>query len=294
MVIIVSCSKHSRTLPYTKVDFYEDIYLPKQNLSPDFLDNFKNSFSKKAISLVRNNNDSTVCFDDYPGDYEYRTRDRFIQNVMSKNQVNINAYDEFKKIGIDCTNIVFREGAQNRPYDKNELAYRFFTARIIITATVIDSIIVKVNTREVDYAKANVSDYYKHYILELNEVIKGEHLFDEFPKRIEVKSQLGLDHLVKEEGDSNYTKKMMYLSKTINFEPSEQIIFKISNRASKQTIEEFLNNGSTFVYSGNVFSQQILKMIEEKEYSCSIHDIIRLYKKLEEINDTPNFFKRSY
>ena len=285
--------------------------MPKLNLSKakrnelklDYLENVLKITSKK---YVKPKNAENIFWD------SSLFQEKNIELELFNKRVNINENKRLLETGVDYTQLLIPISDPDAIYDKRLLAHIFFDSAIIFIGTVIDSThTIKTKMRDLYGIKKELTYHYANYKIKIDNLIKGKYMVDDFPSEIVIHNEYGLD---------TYTRDIYayrhYVETILNeefimfnfqkFEEGEKVIILIPFNERKRVVNEILE-GHTDLLGTNILSFERLKRsVADENYmnknkikvsgdlQKDMNNIIDFMIKLEDINDTPNFFNRSY
>lgn len=300
--------------PELLLEYYKDVYLPKQKITKESVLKFKEEYSNYVKEIVIERYKKQTGKKDLPKEFDYNNyiSSYLIDREMIKNRFNISKFNDLKKMGIDYFNIVFNSCDWENLYDKTSLSGRFFNSSIIFTATVIDSTYsFKKDTVDIFGIEKEIKQHYANFKLKVDKIIKGEFLVDNFPQYITIFNHYGTDSydrddVIYQRFKETKLKKITRIYDYTKFTEGEKVIIFIPFNEGKWVVEEILE-GQTDLFGTNILSSEKLNnSVTKEEYKNDkkikksgdtqkdIDNIIDFLIKLEEINDTPNFYNRSY
>lgn len=277
--------------------FYKDVYLQNLKMPKEKVSILKEDYISK-VQKVLNKNFKISSIEDSIFFNIYNTKSYF-EDRMYINRVNFNAFDEFKKIGVDITHYLFSDLRDPDEFTIDRYVELFFDSGIIFTATVIDSVHTKESYQGKFYDQdVTFCNYYVVYKLKVDKIIKGEYLFSNFPQDINLKVDLGHDvysydyELYLYERIKKIIKRFQDIQ-PINLIENEKILILKNINFDEKGIEKFLAGDITY-HGVSLFYENEDKASSVYRYIKSFKEIINFMTKVEEINDTPNFYNRSY
>lgn len=278
----------------TRFSFYKDVYLEKIEKDGKSIAQYKSDYISKAYNLRLLDNQYKAELDSMS--YEEIFHSIRLEEFLYNCRVNINEYDSFKKLGVNCLDMLF-EKIPRISNITNSLANKFFYSSIIIVASVVS--VRNTNTiltSEVDGENLEFNQYFLQYKVKISEVLKGDYFFNRIPEELIIQTKTGMDSYVEKEyweGKSGL-KKVMYPQKHLKMVKEEKIILLIpcslGKEAMKSLFEGNINDFNVEILNANNL-ELVLSEYKEKR---TIDEIITFYKKLEEINKSSIFFERSY
>jgi hypothetical protein len=265
-------------------------------------------------------------------EYISSEKSKTTREILFGAKVNINKIQEFKKLGIDVGKLPLelygRDRDRGTTLNKEALLfaryiYRYFTTDLIAVGTVIDSLPTRddqfisnskrvlCQLKEIDFPFNQISMidlisettqelftdnriFKTMYIFKVTEIIKGSQYYNVANPEIKLYVMSGLDEYTFRNGQN----VLMFL--TIKDDPTEywkENYYSVFNKS-----EEIYNNLNHFIEFDSYYAKESNGKIESginsmNLYPDSINTISKVaeyMKKLEKINDTPNFYNRSY
>lgn len=209
-------------------------------------------------------------------------------------RININAMNEFYKAGIDLSRIFSRVFYDGNTKDNAE--------RITLTSQIIIFGVLS------DISKYDNSNLWQKATIKIDEVLKGEFYFDELPNEfywyiggLYLQHGRGMGYVEFEKGDKillfvnkNGMDNELALKKIISSEKSPKLrygydVFK-KNETHDLGVEEY------FIVKEDQFVSKDYVSYGEHNYvyEGKVDSVLQVIRKVERINDTPNFYNRSY
>ncbi|HPG40880.1 MAG TPA: hypothetical protein PLP19_18355 [bacterium] len=212
-------------------------------------------------------------------------------------KVNINAYKQFKKIGVDLYGLSYQlAGAFN--FQENSLF-----SDLVIVGSVIK---VEYDTTKFDWQKKTFPAFFKTtFTIQVNEVLLGNDLYPNQPEQV----------LLKREGGFNVGSSL----ETVHFVIGEKYIFFLT-RKPLENIKELLHSSDPDVkkyleseahtYPGDdvldnkfIFVEVVYSTLSIKsgivydrfgKLKPDLNSIKKTIRKIDTINDRANFYNRDY
>jgi hypothetical protein len=221
-----------------------------------------------------------------------------LASIPYYNKINIKKYKELKKIGLDLVAFSRNNFAPN----KNNLDERSVNSQLIFTGTIVNR----------TYVPDPSSHYHEYYTIQVDEIVKGNDLFDSKVdfidvyqttgiQIIKVKEKVRIDTIRNMSSEFDFGKvneKYIFFSgfKGEDFESKYKKGTWIPKRIrgkvfvdDKDYIEVEFKDPVDFTDRRNLRHASFVSLDKEK-----VKKLKEFLEKYEKINDTPNFYKRSY
>lgn len=302
ILVAISCFAQSVVIPEPRVEYYRDVYLPKLKISKADIDIMKEDYLQKVKKILADNDKNPK--EPKSEKYKEQTSKRYIYPELFNNRVNVNAYDKFKEVGVDCLYSLFAVGRRDIENNINDFASWYFSSAVILVATVNESFVTKSKPRKTKPygVEKDFQIYYMNYKLQIDEVIKGNYLLEKFPDTINLKGDYGFDDY--ELADQNMYgsspdeielvkifKKVLY---PVELNVGDTVVFRLLPNYTKDNYGEFFKEETMNMISRNIIYQGYLDIFGAPEKLNNIDKVISFMKELEKINDTPNFLNKTY
>lgn len=251
-------------------------------------------------------------------------KDPYLKQKLFRAKIDINKFQEFKKLGIDLNKLFFTENGQYwKALSKESILYEwypyiYFTSNIIAIGTVIDSLPTNhdqfiLNSDRV-FSQLKQIDFPFNPISFFNLVSETtQELFSDnrvFP----IMFKLKITEFIK--GKQYYNDEnplITHFTYFAEFEKGQKVIMFLPLKDDPSGIfqyyyscfrksEEFYNSLNYCIYMDSYFAKEKNGKIINDINSLDLHTdsinniekVAKYMKKLEKINDTPNFYNRSY
>jgi len=279
------------------VEFYKDVYLPSINLEKNTESDLQKHYLDSFIKIFKSKN---IWVNDISIDFNNEISKEFIYNETYFKRININSYKDFLKLDADFIDLIFFPFSDKiHISDSLKVASIYFESSIIFSASLIDTLYTKEYEIDNEYGTENKlrSDYI-NYKFKINKFIKGSYLLSNIPETVSLKAPIGNEILTKKKLMKAKVKKEYKNKLYPEFNIGELVIFTKKYTSSLTDIEEFQKGklkdyfddlSNDFIPFGWIYELNFAS--DKKERTTSV---IEYFDKLEAINDSPNFYKRSY
>lgn len=260
-------------------------------LYPESIDPISKSYSKEYLE---------EHFVDYKKFYDKigcKSPDHFPMLVSNPyyNKIDLKKYKEFKKIGLDLV-----EFSKNN-FAPSDIYERSVNSQLIFTGTIVNR----------TYVTDPSSHYHEYYTIQVDEIIKGNDLFDSKIDFIDVYQTTGIQIVkVKEKVRIDTIRNM---SSEFDFGKIDEKYIFFSGFKGEDFERKYKNwawipkgRGKVYVDETDYIEVEIKDPVDftdrknlrhagfvpfDKEKVTKLKEFLEKYEK---INDTPNFYKRSY
>jgi len=245
-----------------------------------------------------------ATFDEYISKLKQITQDKDLNwgialSSLFYNKININKLDELKENGFDIEDLTIKWG-DNFYKSKNHKRMTHMEKAIFFDVVFIGTIIRTdyfTNGEYGDFYNSGGNEYNTCISIRVDEIIKGAEYYNEVPKVFKIFFRgFPRDVIIKlKEKDSERFFRELDLSYNIG----EQCIFYCEAQLQDYLIAEYTKNNveipDYFMRKDYFFScWNVIKKDFITDFEKTADEIREYLSKYEEINDTPNFYRRSY